>query len=67
MNVNDRFLAKFSFQIHSGSKVIIWEDIRIGDKSLIIVYPSLYNIVRKKEAKVAEVLSTTPMFHSDGH
>jgi hypothetical protein len=28
----------------------------------MIKYPSLYNLVRKKHASVAQVLSTTPLF-----
>jgi hypothetical protein len=61
MKVKDQFFARGSFQIHNGSEVRFWEDTWIEDKPLKLKYPSLYNIVRRKNATVAQVLSTTPL------
>ena len=33
----------------------------MGNHPLKTQYPTLYNIARRKQAKVAEVLSTTPL------
>jgi hypothetical protein len=61
MKVKDQFFTRGYFRIHKGSEVRFWEDAWIGDKPLKIKYPSLYNIVRRNDATVAQVLSTTPL------
>ena len=45
-------------KIKDGSQVRFWEDIWLGNRSLRDKYPQLYNIVRKKQDTVADVLST---------
>jgi hypothetical protein len=61
MKVKDEFFARGSFQIQNGSDVRFWEDTWVEDKPLKLKYPSLYNIVRRKDATVTQVLSTTPL------
>jgi hypothetical protein len=61
MKVKDQFIARGSFQIHNGSEARFWKDTWFEDKPLKLKYPSLYNIVRRKDATVAQVLSTTPL------
>jgi hypothetical protein len=61
MKVKDEFFARDSFRIRNGLEVRFWEDTWIEDKPLKLKYPSLYNIVRRKDATVAQVLSTTPL------
>ena len=52
------FLRFGTFIIKDGSQIRLWEDAWLGNSPLRIQYPQLYNIVRKKQATVAEVLST---------
>jgi hypothetical protein len=59
MKVKDKFFARCSFRIRNGLEVRFWEDTWIEDKPLKLKYPSLYNIVRRKDTMVAQVLSTT--------
>ena len=47
-----------TFIIKDGSQVRFWEDSWLGNSSLRDQYPQLYNIVRKKQDTVADVLST---------
>ena len=48
MENKDLFLSKGIFKIQSENQVRFWEDVWIGNKSLRDMYPSLYNIARKK-------------------
>ena len=57
MKVKDEFFDRGSFHIGNGEKTRFWEDTWLGDEPLARQYPSLYNIVRIKEATVASVLS----------
>jgi hypothetical protein len=61
MKVKDKFFIRGSFRIRNGLEVRFWEDTWIEDKPLKLKYPSLYNIVRRKDAMVAQVLSTIPL------
>lgn len=61
MKVKDQFLIGGSFSIQSGTQIRFWEDTWLGDKPLCKRYPALYSIVKKKNATVATVLSTTPL------
>ncbi|WVZ61813.1 hypothetical protein U9M48_011628 [Paspalum notatum var. saurae] len=61
MDVKQVFLSLGSFQIGDGTQVRFWEDTWCGDQPLKISYPSLFNIVRKKGATVAEVISSNPL------
>jgi hypothetical protein len=57
-----RLVSKRSrFKIQDGTQTRFWEDLWIGTEPLMTKYPSLYNIVRKKNVTVARVLSTTPL------
>jgi hypothetical protein len=44
-----------------GSHTRFWEDLWLGREPFNIKYPSLYNLVKKKNLSVAQVLSTTPL------
>ena len=58
MKVKRDFLRFRNFVIKDGSQVRFWEDIWLGNSPLREQYPQLYNIVRKKQDTVAEVLRT---------
>ena len=57
MKAKTDFLRFRTFIIKDGSQIRFWEDAWLGNSPLRIQYPQLYNIVRKKQATVAEVLS----------
>ncbi|WVZ95111.1 hypothetical protein U9M48_040913 [Paspalum notatum var. saurae] len=61
MEVKQTFLNLGSFVIGDGTQVRFWEDIWCGNCPLKFSYPSLFNIVRKKEATVAEVIGSSPL------
>ena len=58
MKVKRDFLRFGNFVIKDRSQVRFWEDIWLGNSPLREQYPQLYNIVRKKQDMVAEVLRT---------
>ena len=53
-----RFLKFGTFIIRDGSQVRLCEDTWLGNSPLRDQYPQLYNIVRKKQDTVADILST---------
>ena len=55
MKVKANFLT---FIIKDGSQIKFWEDVWLGNRSLHEQYPQLYNMVRKKQDTVAQVLSS---------
>jgi hypothetical protein len=61
MGVKDDFFSRGSFTIGNGQQVRFWEDTWLGDSPLASQYPLLYNIVRRKNVLVADVLSNTPL------
>jgi hypothetical protein len=61
MEVKSLLLERGRFSIQSGTQTRFWEDLWIGNRPLMDKYTSLYNIVRKKNMTVAQVLSTTPL------
>ncbi|WVZ91755.1 hypothetical protein U9M48_037881 [Paspalum notatum var. saurae] len=61
MDVKQDFISLGSFQIGDGSQVRFWEDTWCGNQPLKNIYPSLFNIVRKKGATVADVMSSIPL------
>ena len=61
MENKDLFLSKGIFKIQSENQVRFWEDVWIGNKTLRDMYPSLYNIARRKDETVANILSSTPL------
>ena len=58
MKVKANFLKFGTFIIKDGSQIRFWEDAWLGNRFLREQYPQLYNIVRKKQDTVAEVLSS---------
>ena len=46
--------------IKDGSQIRFWEDGWLGHRPLRDQYPSLYNIARRKQDTVAQVLATNP-------
>jgi len=63
MKVKANFLKFSTFIIKDGSQIKFWEDVWLGNRSLHEQYPQLYNIVRKKQDTMAEVLSSgTPIY-----
>ena len=58
MKVKRDFLRFGTFIINDGSQVTFWKDTWLGNSPLRDQYPQLYNIVKKKQDTVADVLST---------
>jgi hypothetical protein len=61
MKVKREFLSLGKFDLGGGSQVWFWEDSWIRSRPLKLLFPALYNIVRRKSASVSSVLSTTPL------
>jgi hypothetical protein len=58
MDVNNMFLERGRFSVQDGTQTRFWEDLWLGDEPLMKKYASLYNITRKKNVTVAQVLIT---------
>ena len=50
-----------SFKIQNSEQTRFWEDKWLGNTSLKLQYPNLYNLVYDKHDTVHKVLSTTPL------
>jgi hypothetical protein len=61
MRVKDDFFSRGFFKIGNGEMVRFWEDVWLCNLSLADQYPSLYNIIRRKNILVANVLSQNPL------
>jgi hypothetical protein len=61
MRVKSDFFARGYFKVGDGSSVRFWEDVWLGDTSLALRYPSLYNIVQRKNVLVSTVLAQAPL------
>jgi hypothetical protein len=61
MEVKHLVLERGRFRVQDGTQTRFWEDLWIVNVPLRIKFPTLYNIVRKKNVSVAQVLSTTPL------
>jgi hypothetical protein len=61
MQVKELVLERGRFKIQNGTQTRFWEDLWNGREPLMTKFPSLYNIERKKNASVAQVLSTIPL------
>jgi hypothetical protein len=61
MNIKDQFLNLGSFKLQDGKQIRLWEDKWLGANVLRDEYLNLYNIVRRKSAMVADILSTRPL------
>lgn len=47
--------------VGDGQSTSFWKDAWLGDTPLAIQYPTLYNIVQRKEALLASVLEANPL------
>jgi hypothetical protein len=50
MDVKDHFLERGRFVVHNGQQTDFWRDLWIGNKPLMKVVPSLYNLGRNKKS-----------------
>lgn len=57
MRVKDEFFRRGEFVVGNGQTTWFWEDTWLGDTPLGIQYPTLYNIVQRKNVYVASVLA----------
>jgi hypothetical protein len=61
VKVKEEFLSLGRFRLGDGSQVRFWEDAWITPRPLKSIFPTLYNIVRRKGASMRTVLSLTPL------
>jgi hypothetical protein len=61
MKVKENFFSRGSFTIGNGMDMRFWEDTWLGNKSQAEQYPSLYNIVQRKQVSVANVPNQSPL------
>lgn len=61
MKVKSALFSRDSLSIGDGRNMSFWEDTWLGDTSLALQHPRLYNIVQRKEAYVAAVLGAGPL------
>ena len=56
MKAKEFFFQFGTFSVRDGSQVRFWEDTWLGNNSLMVQYPSLYQIVRHKFVTIKQVL-----------
>jgi hypothetical protein len=56
MGVKEAFFSRGSLALGNGKSIKFWEDTWLGDTPLENQYPSLFNIVRRKNVTVADAL-----------
>ena len=61
MRVKDLFFWRVKFLVGNGMSTRFWEDTWLGETPLAVQYPTLYNIVQRKEDYVGTVLHTIPL------
>src|SRR6266536_4971023 len=61
MRTKDLFFRRVKFLVGNGMSTRFWEDTWLGETPLAIQYPSLYNIVQRKEDYVGTVLQSAPL------
>ena len=61
MKVKDDFFQRGSFRVGNGQSTRFWEDTWLGDTPLADQYSMLYNVVRRKNVLVADVLAHIPL------
>ncbi|WVZ77334.1 hypothetical protein U9M48_025213 [Paspalum notatum var. saurae] len=61
MHVKEQVLYFGSFKLQNGKQIRFWEDRWVGDKPLMLTYPMLYRVVRRKNVTVDTVLNTVPL------
>ena len=57
MRTKATFFQRVKFLVGNGNSTVFWEDTWLGEMPLALQYPSLYNIVQRKEDYVARVLN----------
>lgn len=61
MRMKSSFFQRTKFIVRNGGTTRFWEDTWLGETPLAMQYPSLYNIVQRKGAYVANVLQSVPL------
>ena len=61
MRIKEFFFRRTKFVVGNGMSTRFWEDTWLGEASLAIQYPSLYNIVQRKESYVGTILQSVPL------
>jgi hypothetical protein len=61
MSIKYQFLSLGSFKLQDGKQIRFWEDKWLGANVLKDDYPNLYDIVRRKNATLAEIFRTQPL------
>jgi hypothetical protein len=61
MNIKDKFLSIGRLHLQDDKEIRFLEDIWLGNTSLKVQHPNLFNIVRRKNASVAEIFSSRPL------
>ena len=61
MRVKDDFFSRGHFNVGNGMNTRFWEDVWLGHTPLSQQFPSLYNIVHRKQDTVANVFSNTTL------
>jgi hypothetical protein len=61
MNIKDSFMGFGSFKVKDGTQTRFWVDNWLGNKPLKDRFPALFNIVRRKQDSVAQVISLSPL------
>ena len=61
MNIKDTFMSFGSFKVKDGSQTYFWTDTWLRNQPLKDKFPSLFNVVRRKQDLVARVLASVPL------
>jgi len=61
MNIKEIFMGFGSFKVKDGSQTRFWEDTWLEIKTLKDKFTALFNIIRRKQDSVAQVLSSSPL------
>jgi hypothetical protein len=61
MNVKEDFFNMGNFNINDGRQVRFWKDAWLGTAPLKQQYLNLYNIVRRRNATVADIFNSRPL------
>ena len=61
MRTKDLFFRRVKFLVGNGMSTRFWEDTWLGEAPLALQYPTLYNIVQRKEEYVGTIFQTIPL------
>lgn len=50
-------MQNIKYHIRSGGRVLFWKDRWVGDQTLVVQFPDLFNCSVHREAKVKDYLS----------